>query len=162
LQEFGAADQVTALLARDPATQVSLKNSNPVAQLLTALKKAGTEAQVAALLARDPATHVTLEHAGSLAKLLNALRDAGAREQVTTLLARNPAVHVTVNDATIKYTLKNLIDALREAGAEEQAIDLEDDALDQLNGGPQYRQQRTFGREATGSFAKPWSWDDLD
>ncbi len=54
LRAAGAPEQVTALLARDPAAHVALDNPNGVALLLNRLRAAGAPEQAAALAARLP------------------------------------------------------------------------------------------------------------
>ena len=63
--------------------------------------------------------------------------------------------------------MAGLLDALREAGAEEQAAAL----AERLPGAGMFelfREQEgrqdgfRFGREADGSRAGPWAWEDLD
>ncbi|CAM5416926.1 hypothetical protein GCM10010329_79630 [Streptomyces spiroverticillatus] len=55
LREAGAREPVTALLARDPATQVSLDDPYNVAGLLGELREAGAQEQLTALTERLPA-----------------------------------------------------------------------------------------------------------
>jgi hypothetical protein len=59
------------------------------------------------------------------------------------------------------------LDRLREAGAEQQATALADRmpgaGLFELFRDQEHRQDRfRFGREADGSPAEPWGWEDLD
>ncbi|MFE2823398.1 hypothetical protein ACFXGZ_09775, partial [Streptomyces sp. NPDC059271] len=91
LREAGASEQVTALLARDPAAHAALDNPYAVARLLEALREAGASEQVTALLARDPAAHAALNNPGAVAHLLKVLREAGAHEQAIGLIERLPA-----------------------------------------------------------------------
>ena len=74
------------------------------------------------------------------------------------------AAHVSLDDPD---AVARLLDSLREAGAEEQATAL----ADRLPGAGMFelfreqegRQDRfRFGREADGSPAGPWGWEDLD
>ena len=120
LRELGAADQVTALLARDPAAHVSLAETVPsgVASLLDALREAGATGQVGALLARDPAAHVSLDDPGFVAFLLH---EAGSGDQVAALLARDPAAHVSLD---IPQTVGMLLEQLRFVGATGQVATL--------------------------------------
>src|SRR5262249_44950768 len=84
----GAGDAVATLLARDPASHVSLDDPWSVAELLKELCEAGAGDAVATLLARDPDSHVSLDDPRSVAGLLRELREGGARDAVQTLAAR--------------------------------------------------------------------------
>ena len=114
------AEQVTALLARDPAARVSLDDPYDVARLLDSLRVAGAKEQVTALLARDPAARVSLENPEAVATLLSWLREAGAQDQVTALAeraaARAPLDHPRAVGALLRW--------LREAGAQDQVTAL--------------------------------------
>ena len=163
LREACATQQGAVLLRRDPAAHASLDNPLGVAFLLAALRKANAEQQVTALLRRDPAGQVSLEEPSGVAALLDVLREAGAEKQAAALLLRDPAAHVSLDP----WGIEGLLDVLREAGAEKQATALSDrlqaegmfwlfrELLDRQN---RFR----FGREADGSAAEPWSWDELD
>ncbi|MET8481820.1 hypothetical protein ABZV68_32290, partial [Streptomyces clavifer] len=91
LREIGAVEQFGALLARDPATHVTLDDPAAVASLLDKLREIGAVEQFGALLARDPATHVTLDDPAAVADLLDSLREIGAEEQLGVLVGRLPA-----------------------------------------------------------------------
>ena len=117
LQETGTQDQVTALLARDPATQIPLDHARDVAQLLDWLRDASAQDQVATLLARNPAAHASLDDPVAVAMLLGSLREAGAQDQVTALLARDPAVHIPLG---YPIPVAMVLDSLREASAQDQ------------------------------------------
>ncbi|MFE2823390.1 hypothetical protein, partial [Streptomyces sp. NPDC059271] len=91
LRKARADEQVSALIARDPAAQADLNDPAAVAALLDALREAGADEQVSALIARDPAAQADLNDPLGAAKLLVALQQAGANQQVTTLIARLPA-----------------------------------------------------------------------
>ena len=167
LRKAGAQDQAAALLARDPAAHVALDNPGAVARLLAMLRKAGAQDQAAALLARDPAAHVALDDPDGVARLLAMLREAGAQDQAAALLARDPAAHVALDDPRDPRAVARLLDSLREAGAQGQVTAL----ADRLPGAGMFelfreqddRQDRfRFGREADGSPAGPWGWEDLD
>ena len=162
LQEAGAHEQAVMLTDR-AAANAPLDDPAAVANLLDALRRAGTPEQAAALLARDPAAHVTLDDPGSVASLLISLREAGAHEQAAALLARDPAAHVTLDSWR---GVANLLYALQE-GAPEQAAGLTcrlpaagmfDLFLSEQGPADQFR----FGREADGTPATPWGWEDLD
>jgi hypothetical protein len=150
--------------ARWAAAHAALDDPFAVGWLLDALRRAGVDEQAAALLARDPAAHAPLGNPGAVARLLNALRSAGADEQAAALLARDPAAHAALDQ---EISAASLLDALREAGADEQAKVLVDrlpaEGLfhlfrEQAGHEARYR----FGREADGSPAPSWGWDDLD
>jgi hypothetical protein len=162
LLEAGATEQVTTLLRRDPARHVPLDNPRAVAGLLNGLREAGATEQVTTLLRRDPASHVPLDNPRAVAGLLTVLRDADAEEQVT-VLADRAAAHVPLDDPE---GVARLLDSLRETGAEEQANAL----TGRLPGAGMFelfREQEghldvfRFGREADGSPARPWGWEDL-
>ena len=74
------------------------------------------------------------------------------------------AAHAALDDP---HAVARLLDALREAGAPEQAAALASRlpgaGMFELFLKQQDRQDRfRFGREADGSPAGPWGWDDLD
>ncbi len=157
-----AHDQAAALLARDPAAHATLKDPGAVASLLNRLREMGAHDQAAALLARDPAAHATLKDPGAVASLLNRLREMGAHDQATALLARDPATHATLADPR---AVASLLNRLREMGAHDQATMLVSRLpsagmffLEQKSPADQFR----FGREADGTPAAPWGWEDLD
>jgi hypothetical protein len=156
-------DQVTLLICRDPAAHVPLDDPFAVPALLDRLREAGAQDQVTTLLGRDPAAHVPLDHPSAVAALLDRLREAGAQDQVTTLAGR-AAAQVPLDNPD---AVAPLLDSLRKAGAHEQAVALADRLpaagmfqlfLKQNGPADQFR----FGREADGTPAAPWSWEDLD
>jgi uncharacterized protein YidB (DUF937 family) len=170
-------------LARRAVAHVSLDQPGGIASLLASLREMGAREQAAALLARDPAAHVSLDDPDAVAYLLGRLRkigaweeelremgarkdellEMGAREQADAL-ARRAAAHFSLDDPD---AVVRLLASLRKMGAREQA-----DALaDRLPGAGMFelfreqadRQDRfRFGREANGSPARPWGWEDLD
>jgi uncharacterized protein YidB (DUF937 family) len=163
LRAAGADEQAAALLARDPAAHVALDDPGAVAGLLDSLRAAGADEQAAALLARDPAAHAPLDNPGAVAGLLDSLRAAGAHEQAAALASR-AAIHVALDSP---HGVGRLLDSLRMAGADEQAAALASRLpaagrfglfLEQQGSADQFR----FGREADGTPAKPWGWEDLD
>ena len=115
LRKAGAAEQLTALLHRDPAAHVSLDHPHAVTELLRSLRKAGAQEQLTALLHRDPAAHVSLDNLFAVASLLKGLREASAHEQVTALADRAADVPLPLP-----------LDGLREAGPHEQLTALAD------------------------------------
>jgi hypothetical protein len=135
-----------------------------VARLLGRLRAAGAQDQAAALLARDPAAHAALDNPDGVAVLLGSLRAAGAQDQAAALLARDPAAHAALDDPD---GVAVLLGSLRAAGAQDQAAALTDRLpaaglfglfLEQQSHEDQFR----FGRQANGSPATPWGWEDLD
>ena len=100
-----------------------------------------------------------------MAVLLGSLRAAGAEEQAAALAGgRGPAAHAALDDPG---AVAGLLDSLRAAGAHEQAAVLTDRLpaaglfglfLKQQGHEDQFR----FGRQADGSPAAPWGWEDLD
>ena len=162
LREAGADQQASALASR-AAAHAPLDNPHPVAWLLDSLREAGMQEQITTLLHRNPAAHASLENPRAVAALLDRLRQAGVAEQVTALLHRDPAAHATLHHADGVIRLMN---SLREAGAEDLVTAL----IDRLPGAGMFelfRQQEgrrdrfRFGREAGGSPAGLWGWEDL-
>ena len=170
LWEAGAHEQAAALAGLDPAARVSLDSPRDVARLLDSLRVAGAHEQAAALAERA-AARVSLEDPLAVAWLLRVFRLAGAHEQAAALLGRDPAARVSLEDPygslEDPYGVASLLDSLREAGADEQAAALAGRLpgagmfelfLEQQDGRDRFR----FGREADGSPARPWGWEDLD
>ena len=163
LREADAQEQVTALAER-AAAHVSLHDPRDVALLLRSLREVGAQEQVTALLHRNPAAHVSLDDPRDVALLVDGLREVGAQEQVNALLRRDPAAHVSLDyPSDVAWLLRRL----REAGAQEQVTAL----AERLPGAglfELFREQEghkdrfRFGREANGSPAEPWGWEDLD
>ena len=163
LRLAGAHEQAAALASR-AAAHAALDNPRRVGRLLDRLRLAGAHEQAAALLARDPAAHATLGNPAGVGRLLDRLRLAGAHEQAAALLARDPAAHAPLDHPA---GVARLLDRLRLAGAHEQAAALADQLpaagkfwlfLEQKGLADQFR----FGREADGTPAVPWGWEDLD
>ena len=164
LGEAGAADQVAELLARDPAAHVPL-DGHPiaVASLLRELRKADAGEQVTELADRA-SSRAALDDPSALGWLLRGLREAGAGDQVAELLARDPAARVSLDN---QLAVPFLLVELREVGAQEQAEVL----IERLPSAGMFQlfctqvghQERfRFGREANGSPAGQWGWEDLD
>jgi hypothetical protein len=162
LRRAGADEQAAALLARDPAAHAALDEPAGVAVLLVRLREAGAHEQAAALAARA-AAHAALDNPGDVAELLSSLREAGAHEQAAALAAR-AAAHTPLD---YPGDVAELVVRLREAGAHEQAAVLTARlsaagmfvlVLEQQGSADQFR----FGREADGTPAAPWGWEDLD
>ena len=120
LREAGAHEQVTALLARDPAAHIPLDDPEAVADLLTALRAAGAPDQVTALLRRDPAARVAPGDLYAVAHLLDKLREADAHEQAAAL-AERAAAHVRLDEPD---AVAWLLSTLLETGAHEQVTAL--------------------------------------
>ena len=134
-----------------------------MAYLLGGLRQAGAHEQAAALADRA-AAHAPLDNPGGAALLLDALRQAGAHEQAAALLARDPAAHAALDNPD---GVARLLDSLRQAGAHEQFTTLVSRLpsvgmfglfLEQKGLADRFR----FGREADGTPAAPWGWEDLD
>jgi len=86
------------------------------------------------------------------------------REQAAALLARDPAAHAALDEPDF---VVRMLEILRRAGARGQAAALTDRRpaagmfglfLEQSGAADQFR----FGREADGTPAAPWAWEDLD
>ena len=160
LENGGTPEQIAALA--DHTSVVSVEEPAEVAGLLRALQRAGARAQ-AATLANRAAVSVSFDDPISVAALVDAMHKAGAGEQLSTLLRRNPAAHVTLTNG---YRALRLLERLQKVGAHEQVGILTDRLRDEgsfdiwLAEGHQERFR--FGREADGSPAKPWDWEDLD
>jgi hypothetical protein len=98
-----------------------------------------------------------------VAALLVSLRRAGAEQQAAAL-AERAAVHAALDDP---YGVAALLDSLRRAGAEQQAAALAE-RLPEAGMFRLFRERESsqdrfrFGREADGSPAEPWGWEDLD
>ena len=161
LQEAGARDQATALAER-AAALVPLDDPRAVAELLARLQEAGAQQQATTLAGRA-AAHVPLDDPRAVAELLARLQEAGARDQATAL-AERAAAHVPLDDPR---AVAELLHGLQEAGARDQATALANRlpgaGLFELFRGIGHRWDRfRFGREADGSPAQPWGWDDLE
>ena len=82
------------------------------------------------------------------------------------LLDRDPAAHAALDRPYAHDGVPRLLESLRLAGAHEQAAALADllptagmfSLLEQKGRADQFR----FGREADGTPAAPWGWEDLD
>ncbi|WP_410673577.1 SEFIR domain-containing protein [Amycolatopsis sp. cmx-4-68] len=110
---------VTALLARDPASQVALDHPRPVARLLACLHELGAQHQIDRLLARDPAAHVDAADRYGVVDLLGTLRRLGAAGQVDTLARR------AADKVAFGYLHRNSVLAtLTEVGAHDHAATL--------------------------------------
>jgi hypothetical protein len=110
------------------------------------------------------AAHAALDDPSGVAYLLASLQEAGAHEQAAALLARDPAAHAALESPR---AVAWLLGRLREAGAHEQAAALAGRLpeagmfglfLEQEVSADQFR----FGREADGTPAARWGWEDLD
>jgi hypothetical protein len=164
LREAGAQEQQLTDLADRAAALAPLDNPDAVTWLLDSLRAAGAQEQVTTLLQRNPAALVSLDNPRAVAALLDALRVAGAEEQVTILLHRDPAARAALRHP---YAVIRLLESLRAADAQDQATKLADRLpgaglfeLFRAQGDRQH--QFRYGREADGSPARPWSWEELD
>jgi uncharacterized protein YidB (DUF937 family) len=151
------------LKAPDIGILSAAQHPGGVAGLLASLREAGAGEQAAVLLARDPAAHATLDDPGGVADLLDSLLEAGAERQAA-VLAERAAAHATLDDPG---GVADLLASLREAGAYEQAAALTGRlptagmfSLFLQKNGPADRFH--FGREADGTLAASWGWEDLD
>ena len=148
------------------AAHAALDNSRDVARLLIHLREAGADEQAAALLAGRAAAHAPLDSPRGVAYLLLSLSGAGAHEQAAALLARDPAAHAALDNGD-GDGVAFLLNRLQEAGAPEQAaalagrlpmVGMFELFLRQEGLADEFR----FGREADGTPAGPWSWENLD
>ena len=119
LRAAGAEEQIAALLARDPASCVSLGNPRAAAMLLGELRRLSAGEQLTALATRI-AAECTVEDPFAAGWLLEELRTAGAVEQFTTLATR-AAAHARADKPD---SVDRLLYVLHEANAEEQLITL--------------------------------------
>jgi transcriptional regulator with XRE-family HTH domain len=124
LRRIEAHDQITTLLAREPAAHIGLTHDNTtaVAHLLAVLREVGAEDQVTALATRA-AAHAPLDDPDEVTLLLHVLRQIGAQNQIATLLARDPAIRVGLTRGNTRAVAR-LLEALREVGAEDQVAAL--------------------------------------
>ena len=157
-----AGDQAAVLLARDPAAHAALDHPDAVGRLLDSLREAGAHDQAAALASRA-AAHAALDHPDAVAFLLGNLRAAGAHDQAAALASR-AAAHAALDHPD---AVASLLSSLRWAGAHDQAAALTDRLPAAGMFGLFLRQQGhedqfRFGRQADGSPAAPWGWEDLD
>jgi hypothetical protein len=98
LRLAGAAQQVSALLDRDPAAHAKITYTFGIANLLQELREIGAEQQISTLLDRDPATHVSITDPNAVVKLLQELRAAGAEQQVARLKERAATARPQIKD----------------------------------------------------------------
>jgi hypothetical protein len=171
-----------ACLQADPrpgywaVAHAALDNPGAVASLLADMWQAGAHDQATTLADRAD-IHADLDDPARVASLLDSLLKAGAHEQATALADR-AAAH-----ATLQYLrpagkqqaipvlgdrgVASLLDSMRQAGAHEQAAALAGRLpaagmfglfLRQKGLADEFR----FGREADGTPAGPWGWEDLD
>ncbi|WP_214104029.1 hypothetical protein [Acrocarpospora catenulata] len=115
LREIGATGPLSALLARDPATRVSLDAPYDVAALQNRLREVRAHEQLT-VLAERAAAHVDLDNLYALTHLLGMLRKAGAHDQVTAL-AHRAAAEIALDDPDLAAAL---LYWLNEAGAHDQ------------------------------------------
>ena len=161
LRKVGAQDQAAALAGR-AAAHAPLNKPRSVTRLITGLQKVGAQDQAAALAGRA-AAQVSLDDPHGVADLLGSLREVGAQDQAAALAGR-AAAQVSLDDP---HGVADLLGSLRAAGMEEQVAEL----VNRLPGAgwfSLFREQQgnhglfQFGREADGSPAEPWGWEDLD
>ena len=112
LHKADAEGAVAALLARGPASQVSLEAPTDVAMLLRTLHEVGHGEGVSELAERA-ASNVSLTDSAGVAVLLNALREAQASGAAAVLAVR-AAAHVRLTDPN---GVGHLLNVLREISA---------------------------------------------
>ncbi|MFI5066435.1 MAG: hypothetical protein ACHP9Z_20995 [Streptosporangiales bacterium] len=108
LHELSAHEQIAALLARDPATRVTVEDPAAVAKLIRAADRARfrmpkTQQQVVVqqvtTLASRAAGNVSLHETAGLAEFIHVLDHISwTREQLTILLDRDPGSHAAIDD----------------------------------------------------------------
>jgi hypothetical protein len=120
LHRARAAQQLTALLSREPARHVPVDDAGALVTLLGWLRRAGASDQVDLLLSRDPAAHVSFYWPDAGIALLGELKEIGAREQFDKLTDRFIAapLYVTTN----KYIL---LTELRKIGLYSKLLNLD-------------------------------------
>ncbi|MGP4114437.1 hypothetical protein ACTWP5_26440 [Streptomyces sp. 4N509B] len=112
-------DQVDALVARDPASLVSLDNAFSVGGLLEVLRRVGAVGQLAALATRA-AGAVSLDDPSAVGELLEGLRRVGAVGEAAALATR-AAGAVSLDDPS---AVGELLEGLRRVGAVGEAAAL--------------------------------------
>ncbi|MGW2610151.1 hypothetical protein ACWC4A_38115 [Streptomyces mirabilis] len=120
LQDVGASQQFTDLLARDPAASVAVDDAYAVGRLLKALSEVAAHEQTAALAERA-ARHIHPDDPSHVVFLLETMREIGCHEQVAVILTGDPAARVTVEDY---FAVGRLLKALSEVAAHEQTAAL--------------------------------------
>ena len=133
---------------------------NVTTDLLDGLQEVGAHEQAAALAAR--AAHASLDNPMGVARLLGSLRKVGAHEQAAALAAR-AASHVSLSDSDRAVYL---LHTLREVGAGKDATILAArlPAVGMFGfflTWDDYRDRFRFGRNADGTPATSWGWEDL-
>ena len=111
LREAGAAGQVTTLLARDPAAQVSPPSMPTAWAGCCARWTRRGRGQVTALASR-----ASLDTPVRVANLVDAFRMAGAHRQISAVLARDPAADVSLDDPDAVAWLLGALDGAGAAG----------------------------------------------
>ena len=94
--DFAVSEQVTTLLARNPASHASLERPTAAARLLWVLHSAGASDQVSTL-ANRVAADLPLDDLYDVVGMIGELRDLGATQQATTLASR-AAAHAPLHD----------------------------------------------------------------
>ena len=180
LDEAGRTEQV-AVLADRAAVSGPIEDLWAVIELLHTLRDIGANEQASVLLNRNPAGHAALDNPDTLGFWLEKLRDADMKEQVAVLAAR-AAAHATLNFPDIPDvsgdpddpdappdsppSVWTLLHALQNVGAHEHTEVL----MNRLPGAGLFelfcedesRKERfRFGRQADGTPAGHWAWDDL-
>ena len=164
LRKAGADEQAAALVAREPAAHAPLDDPAAWPTCWTACgRRARTSRPPRWWPVTPPPTPPSTTRT-AWPTCWTACGQAGADEQAAALVARDPAAHAPLDDP---YRVAKLLDSLRQAGADEQAAALTGRLraaglfglfLEQKGLADQFR----FGREADGTPAPPWGWEDLD
>ena len=175
LRQAGAHEQAAALLARDPAAHAALDDPGGVASLLDSLREAGAHEQAAALADRA-AAHAALDDprrrgqpAGQPAG--GGRARAGRRAGRPGRRPRHPRYLRPVAAQAIPVLgdrgVASLLDSLRQAARTSRPPRWQVGCRRPACSGSSSEQkgladQFRFGREADGTPAAPWGWEDLD
>ena len=163
LREAGADEQAAALAGPRPAAHAPLDDPGGVARLLDSLREAGAHEQAAALAGRGRRPRPP-RRPGRRGPPAGQPAGGGRARAGRRAAGPRSAAHAALDDPG---GVASLLDSLREAGAHEQAAALADRLpaagmfglfLEQKGLADQFR----FGREADGTPAAPWGWEDLD
>ncbi|WIM99725.1 hypothetical protein ACTOB_003386 [Actinoplanes oblitus] len=165
LHEAGAHEQVTRLARRITAgiQDDVLHQPGLVQSLLHGLWHAAQPKQVR-LLAGRVVGRIQLSDQRAVAGILDTLVEADAQDEVAVLLSRDLGMRVTIG--IDKQAAALVLAALRKAGANDQA-EMYAQRLPEAGQFLLFREQPgneqlyRFGREADGTPAPAWDWDDV-
>jgi hypothetical protein len=104
----------TALLARDPASQVALDGRDGVLELIRTMHSIGSRDQAVAPAER--AASFFLGDPVAVAELLKLMEEMNARGLVNTLLAHDPAAHVALDNLVLVALLVKILRAVGARG----------------------------------------------